>query len=131
MFDLIVESVPPGMISDDDLTVHLLPASAMGYINIGDLEPERGMRIRAALHAGTERCMSQVDKDRPDLIEFHKGLLVAASGRIVGSSLGPSRPPLTSRPARPSALRTVTTPQVQARQQDGSMWRLLSVTQSG
>ncbi|MEU4530353.1 hypothetical protein AB0F49_19190 [Micromonospora ureilytica] len=79
-FDLIVESVPAGMITDDDLALHLLPASAMGYLNVGNLGPERGSRIRAALHAGAERCMSRVDKDRPDLIEFYKGLLTAASG---------------------------------------------------
>ncbi|MEU8421798.1 hypothetical protein AB0C15_13080 [Micromonospora sp. NPDC048835] len=79
-FDLIVESVPAGMITDDDLNLHLLPASAMGYLNIGTLGSEHGGRIRAALYAGAERCMSQVGKDRPDLITFYEGLLTSASG---------------------------------------------------
>ncbi|MBM0274849.1 hypothetical protein [Micromonospora tarensis] len=80
-FDLIVESMPAGMITDDDLALHLLPASAMSYLNIVALGPERGSRISAALQAGVNRCLSQVDEDRPDIVEFYKNLLTVASGQ--------------------------------------------------
>ncbi|MET7805988.1 hypothetical protein [Micromonospora chersina] len=82
VFEYIVESVPAGMLQDDDLVMHLRPARAMGQLNLQGMEPDRAERIVAALSEGVVGHMRTIDQSNKELVEFYRGLLKVAARRV-------------------------------------------------
>ncbi|MEU8179895.1 hypothetical protein AB0B85_31200 [Micromonospora sp. NPDC049044] len=81
VFEGIVESVPAGMLEDDDLVMHLRPARAMSWLNLQGMEPDRAERIVAALSEGVVGRMRTIDQSDRKLVEFYEGLLKIAARR--------------------------------------------------
>ncbi|MGC4809726.1 hypothetical protein ACLQ29_04250 [Micromonospora sp. DT228] len=81
VFEDIVNSVPAGMLQDDDLLLHLRPARAMGLLDLRRREPDRAERIVAALTEGVIERMRKIDQSDNTLVEFYKGLLKIVARR--------------------------------------------------
>ncbi|SCE87036.1 hypothetical protein GA0074695_1757 [Micromonospora viridifaciens] len=80
-FEYIVESVPAGMLEDEDLAMYLRPARAQGYLDLQGMEPDRAERIVAALREGVVGRMRVIDPSKTDVVEFYEDLLRTAVGR--------------------------------------------------
>ncbi|MEU8313688.1 hypothetical protein [Micromonospora sp. NPDC049033] len=74
VFAGIVESVPAGMLQDDDLELYLWPARATGLLRLPGMEPDRAERIAAALNEGAARRLRTIDQSDTELVTFYEGL---------------------------------------------------------
>lgn len=81
VFEEIVDSVPAGMLQDDELLMHLRPARAMSFLDLRRREPDRAERIGAALTEGVIERMRKIDQSDSELVGFYKGLLKIAARR--------------------------------------------------
>ncbi|MER5605027.1 hypothetical protein AB0F93_06840 [Micromonospora tulbaghiae] len=70
----IIESVPAGMLQDDDLELHMWPARAMGLLRLPGMERDRAERIAAALTDGAARRLRTIDQSDTELVTFYEGL---------------------------------------------------------